>query len=66
MDGLEKEFPDQLEIIRVDVQSDLGNELAREYGSFTPTFVLFDPQGEELWRVIGSLDAERVRQSLTP
>lgn len=66
MDGLENEYPEQLEIIRVDVQSELGHELAREYGSFTPTFVIFDPQGEELWRVVGSLDAERVRQSLTP
>ncbi|MBT3389607.1 MAG: thioredoxin family protein [Chloroflexi bacterium] len=64
MDGLEVEFPTQLKVVRVDVQSAFGRELAREYGTFTPTFVLFDAQGEELWRVVGSLDAEKVRQSI--
>ena len=64
MDGLEEEYQDQLRVVRVDVQSSLGRELARDYGTFTPTFVLFDPLGEELWRVVGSLDAEEVRQSL--
>lgn len=66
MDGLEIEFEGQLKVIRVDVQSDAGQEVARLYGTFTPTFVLFDPQGEELWREIGSLDPEQVRQSLNP
>jgi thioredoxin-related protein len=64
VDGLEVEFPTQLKVVRVDVQSAFGRELAREYGTFTPTFVLFDAQGEELWRVVGSLDAEKVRQSI--
>jgi len=64
VDGLESEFSDSLKVVRVDVQSALGRSLAREYGSFTPTFVFFDLQGEELWREIGSLDAEKVRQAL--
>lgn len=65
MDGLEEEFQDPLRVVRVDVQSAFGRDLAREYGTFTPTFVFFDSQGEELWRVVGSLDADKVRQSLT-
>ncbi len=64
MDGLEIEFPNSLKVVRVDVQSDLGQQLARDYGSFTPTFVFFDPRGEGLWREIGSLDADKVRRSL--
>ena len=64
MNGLQAEFPEQLSVIRVDVQSSLGRELAREYGTFTPTFVFFDVQGQELWRVVGKLDADEVRQAL--
>ena len=62
MNGLKEEFPGQLQVISVDVQSSLGEELTQEYGSFTPTFVFFDPKGDELWRMVGTLDAERVRQ----
>ena len=64
MNGLKAEFPDQLLVLSVDVQSSLGRQLARDYGSFTPTFVFFDGQGEELWRMVGTLDADKVRQSL--
>ena len=62
MNGLKAEFPDQLRVVNVDVQSSLGRELAGEYGKFTPTFVIFDGNGEELWRRIGTLDANEVRQ----
>jgi thioredoxin-related protein len=64
VNGLKEEFPDQLRVVSVDVQSPLGRELAREYGSFTPTFVFFDSQGTELWRSVGTIDADEVRQSL--
>jgi hypothetical protein len=64
VDGLKAEFPITLTVISVDVQSSLGRTLTREYGKFTPTFILFDPEGEELWRMIGSIDPERVRDSL--
>jgi thioredoxin-related protein len=64
VNGLKEEFPGRLQVISVDVQSSLGEELTREYGAFTPTFVFFDPKGEELWRMVGTLDAERVRQEL--
>jgi len=31
---------------------------------FTPTFIYFDKDGKELWREVGSLDAQRVRDSI--
>jgi len=62
VNGLKTEFPDQLRVVNVDVQSSLGRELTREYGKFTPTFIIFDGNGEEVWRAIGSLDADDVRQ----
>ena len=64
MNGLKTEFAGQLQVISVDVQSVLGRELGREYGNFTPTFVFFDEQGQELWRAVGTLDADEVRQSM--
>jgi len=64
VNGLKAEFPMQLQVVSVDVQSSLGRELSREYGNFTPTFVFFDAQGKELWRSVGALDADKVRSSL--
>ncbi|CAG0956094.1 hypothetical protein ANRL2_00481 [Anaerolineae bacterium] len=40
-------------------------ELAPVYGfEFTPTFIFFDAQGNELWRDIGGLDPQKVRDSI--
>lgn len=64
MNGIQEEFSGQLSIVSADVQSPLGRELSRDYGSFTPTFVLFNGEGEELWRMVGTIDPEKVRQSL--
>ena len=64
MNGLKEQFPGELRVINVDVQSALGRELVREYGNFTPTFIFYDGQGNELWRSVGVLDADKVRQSL--
>ena len=64
MNGLKEQFPDELRVISIDVQSALGHELVREYGNFTPTFIFYDELGNELWRSVGALDAEKVRQSL--
>jgi thioredoxin-related protein len=64
VNGLKAEFPFQLRVLSIDVQSSLGHKLSRDYGSFTPTFVFFNNKGEELWRSVGTLDADKVRQSI--
>ena len=65
VDGLEQEFSGQLLIIRLNIQETVGRELAPLYGfEFTPTFIFFDAQGNELWREVGGLDVERVRESV--
>jgi thioredoxin-related protein len=65
VDELEDQFSQHLTIIRVNIQEETGRELAQVYGSsFTPTFIFFDGNGEELWREVGGLDPERVRESL--
>ena len=65
MDELENELGDRILIIRVNVQEEVGRELAPVYGfGFTPTFIFFDAGGVEIWRQVGGLDPQRVRDSL--
>ena len=65
VDVLEQELGSKLLIIRLNIQESVGRELAPVYGfEYTPTFIFFDAQGNELWREVGSLDVERVRDSL--
>ena len=65
MNELENELGDRILIIRVNVQEDVGRELAPVYGfGFTPTFIFFDAEGVETWRQVGGLDPQRVRDSL--
>ncbi len=65
VDDLELELGDQIHIIRLNVQEQVGMELSPVYGfEFTPTFIYFDAAGNEVWRVIGDFDPQQVRNSL--
>lgn len=65
MDGLERELGDKILIIRINIQSQVGRELLPVYDfEYTPTFIFFDGQGREAWRVIGELDPQKVRDSV--
>lgn len=65
VDELELELGDQLYIIRLNIQETIGMELAPVYDfEFTPTFIYFNTQGDEVWRMVGDFDPQRVRDSL--
>lgn len=65
VDNLEVELGDTAQIIRINAQEKVGHDLAGHYGlGFTPTFILFDARGNELWREVGRLDSQRVRDSI--
>ncbi len=65
VDKLEAELGDRIHIIRLNIQDNVAQELAPVYQfEFTPTFIFFDAQGNEQWRLIGSFDAQKVRDSL--
>jgi thioredoxin 1 len=67
VDNLEAEYAGRLLILRVNIQSQAGRELAAVYGfQYTPTFIFFDAAGNEVWREVGGLNVERLRQSLEP
>jgi thiol-disulfide isomerase/thioredoxin len=65
LDALEQELEDHLAVIRLDVASSAGRELGEQLGlRVTPTFILFDAEGREMWRMLGELDAGAVRNAL--
>lgn len=65
VDGIENEYQNQLIVQRVNIQDNAGKSLAQKYGFLaTPTFILFDAEGKEVWRSIGNLSREKVKQFL--
>jgi thioredoxin-related protein len=65
VDGIESAHRGRLTVIRIDVQEPkFQSLLARFNFQFTPTFILFDGEGRELLRSVGSIDAEEVHRSL--
>jgi len=71
VDRLEQEINSQVSIgkkirfIRLNIQETVGMELAPVYRfEFTPTFIFFDAQGNEVWRTVGTFDPQKVRDSL--
>jgi len=55
----------KIHIIRLNIQEDVGRELALAYDfEFTPTFIFFDAEGNEMWRTIGEFDPQKIRDSL--
>jgi thioredoxin-related protein len=66
VDGIEKELQGKLLVMRVNIQTADGKELARRFNSIaTPTFILFDKQGQEIYRSIGQIDPQAVRDFVT-
>jgi len=65
VDGLETEMGTRLHVLRVNIQETVGRELAPVYDfEYTPTYIFFDAQGKELWRSVGEIDVQRVRDSM--
>jgi len=65
VDELEVELGNQVLFTRLNIQESVGRELAPVYGfEFTPTFIFFDAQGNELWRSVGDFNAQKVRDSI--
>jgi thioredoxin-related protein len=65
VDGIERQHMGELMLVRVNVQ-DPAARLWLERFAFrvTPTFVLLDGQGQEVWRSLGSIDAAQVAAAI--
>jgi thioredoxin-related protein len=61
VDRLAQRHGDRLRVFRLNIQDPANKSLARQYGfQYTPTFLLFDAQGELLLRSVGAIDPDAV------
>jgi thioredoxin-related protein len=65
VDGLEETYGQDFEIVRVDIDTKEGKELARESGFIgQPTFIFIDRSGEEVRRLMGPVSVETFQQEI--
>jgi thioredoxin-related protein len=61
VDGIERQHMGELMVVRVNVQDPAARPWLERFAfRVTPTFVLLDGQGQEVWRSVGSIDAAQV------
>ncbi len=64
--GLEKDLEGQLTVLRIDIYTPAGRELSGLLSArSTPTFILLDDSGQEIFRSIGTVDGNRIRTLVT-
>jgi thioredoxin-related protein len=65
VDGLEATYGEDFNIVRVDIDTKWGKEMAREHGFIgQPTFIFFDDSGEEVRRLMGPVSVETFQQEI--
>lgn len=65
VDGIERVHEGQLKVIRLNIQEPAGEALLERYDfRFTPTFIFFDENGEELQRWVGGIYSAEVKELL--
>ena len=63
MDGLETEWGGAVRVVRLNVHDAGAAPLLQQLNfRFTPTFILFDNAGNEVWRAVGSLAPDEANQ----
>ena len=63
MDGLEADLAGQVEVIRIDMLSELGRNTAGLYGvQAVPTMLIFDGAGQLVYRSSGIPDRGKLRE----
>ena len=65
VDGIERVHEGKLKVIRLNIQEPAGEALLERYDfRFTPTFIFFDGEGEELQRWVGGIYSAEVKELL--
>ena len=65
VDGLEEKYGSEFQIVRVDIDTGQGKQMAGDYGFIgQPTFILFDSSGEEARRLMGAQFREVLEQEI--
>ncbi|MCB9445870.1 MAG: thioredoxin family protein [Ardenticatenaceae bacterium] len=65
VDGLEVEWGDAVQVVRLNIHDAAAANLLQQLGfRFTPTFILFDKSGNEVWRAVGVLSPDQINQQV--
>jgi len=66
VDGLERKLEGKLDVARIDIESESGQEIARKYRiAGVPAFVVLDPKGTILYRQVGGRpDANEIERRI--
>lgn len=65
MKQIEFDYETELQVIRINVLEDGVDQLMKRYQfQYTPTFIFLNPHGEEVWRMVGTLDPKLVTATL--
>jgi thiol-disulfide isomerase/thioredoxin len=65
VDGIENDHRDDLIVLRLNVQDRDTHPIQDTYDfQFTPTFILFDGEGNEVLRSVGAIDPRQVQETL--
>ena len=60
VDGIEQAYGDRVIVMRINARDATNRELAAQWGlRMTPTYVLFDERGQEIYRTSGIISRER-------
>ena len=65
VDSIETNTQDKANIIRLNIQSEVGQLYASRFNARTvPTFVMLDAQGEVAWTIVGRVDPNKVYETI--
>jgi hypothetical protein len=65
VDGLERSLQEQATVLRIDLGSQLGRAVAREYGvTLIPALLVFDRKGKVTLRQMGLLQPQAIRRKV--
>lgn len=66
VNGLKEEWAGDVLVLQLNIHQKENSSIIRQLDAqFTPTFVLFDRSGTEVWRQVGIINAEEARLQVT-
>ena len=63
VNGLKEDWAGSVQFVQVNIHDRESRALTERLDAqFTPTFILFDAAGQEVWRMVGQIDTDQVRE----
>ena len=65
MEGLRETWGEEVQVVQLNVHDDNAQAILAQLGfRFTPTFILLNGTGREVWRTTGVIDADEVQKEV--